>query len=258
VLVAWLTQWWTLLATLLVVFVPGLAAAWSIGLRRLGAWAFAPVGSVAMISLLATVYGFVRIPWTLLSVLIGLVVIAALLVACRLLLGIPDRRPRVTGARWPVVVALLVAAVLLTVRVTVYIRDPGNISQTNDAAFHLGAVRAIIEHANASSFGLAGLIDPAAIGGFYPGAWHATDSIVSMLAGDIAVSTNILALVFAAVVWPLGITWLTQVVLRRRLASAAAAAMSPVFVIFDQRSSRPIMRSRVPTRLRCPASWRNR
>ena len=129
-------------------------------------------------------------------------------------------------------VALVVAAVLLTVRVTVYIGDPGNISQTNDAAFHLGAVRAIIEHANASSFGLAGLIDPAAIGGFYPGAWHATDSIVSMLTGDIAVSTNILALVFSAVVWPLGITWLTQIILRRRLASAAAAAMSPVFVIF--------------------------
>lgn len=229
---AWLTQWWTFLATIIVVFVPGLTAAWSIGLRRLGAWAFAPVGSVAMISLLAAVYGFVRIPWTLLSATLGLAVIAGLLVVCRLLLRVPSARPRVTGARWPVLVALVVAAVLLTVRVTVYIGDPSNISQTNDAAFHLGAVRAIIEHANASSFGLAGLIDPAAIGGFYPGAWHATDSLVSMLTGDIAVSTNVLAVVFAAVVWPLGITWLTQVVLRRRLAAAAAAAMSPVFVIF--------------------------
>ena len=230
--VAWLTQWWTLLATLVVVFVPGLVAAWSLGFRRLAAWAFAPVGSVAMVGLLATVFGFVRIPWTLPSVLLGLVVLAALLVACRVLFRIPDRRPRVRGTRWPVAAALVVAAVLLAVRVGVYIGDPSNISQTNDAAFHLGAVRAIIEQANASSFGLAGLIDPAARGAFYPGAWHATDSVVSLLTGDIAVSTNMLAMAFSAIVWPLGITWLTQTIFRNRVASAAAAAMSPVFVIF--------------------------
>src|SRR5690606_1732145 len=155
-------------------------------------------------------------------------VIAALLVAVRLLVRIPEARPRAVGARWPVVATLVVAAALLIVRVTVYIGDPSNISQTNDAAFHLGAVRAIIEHANASSFGLAGLIDPAAIGGFYPGAWHAVDSIVSLMTGDIAVSTNMLALVFSVAVWPLGIAWLTQVATGRRLAAAAAAAMSPV------------------------------
>jgi len=230
--VAWLTQWWTLLATLAVVFVPGLVAAWSLGFRRLAAWAFAPLGSIAMISLVATVFGFARIPWTLLSAVLGLVVVAGLLVGCRFLFRIRDRRPRVRGARWPVIAALVVAAVLLTVRVGVYIGDPSNISQTNDAAFHLGAVRAIIEQATASSFGLAGLIDPAASGAFYPGAWHAADSVVSLLTGDIAVSTNMLALVFSAIVWPLGITWLTQTIFRNRVASAAAAAMSPVFVIF--------------------------
>ncbi len=230
--VAWLTQWWTLLATLIVLFVPGLVAAWAIGLRRLGAWAFAPVGSVAMITLVSTIYGFARIPWTLLSAALGLLVVAALLVLCRWLFRIPRARERAVGARWPLYAALAAAAVLLAVRIIVYIGDAGNISQTNDAAFHLGAVRAIIEQGNASSFGLAGLIDPAAIGGFYPGAWHATDSLIALLGGDIAVATNMLVLVTAAIVWPLGIAWLTQVATRRRLAAAAAVAMAPVIVIF--------------------------
>ena len=229
---AWLTQWWTFLATAIVLFLPGLVAAWSIGLRRLGAWAFAPVGSVAMISLLATLFGITGIPWTLASAAVGLVLFAAALVAVRLLLRVPIVRPRVAGARWPVLVALAVAAVLLTVRITVYIGDPGNFSQTNDAAFHLGAVRAVIEHGDGNSFGLAGLIDPAAIGGFYPGAWHATASIIALMGGSISVATNALSLIVAAVVWPLGITWLTQVVTGRRLAAAAAAAMSPTLVIF--------------------------
>jgi len=233
--VAWLTQWWTFVATMLVVFAPGMVAARAIGLRRLGAWAFAPVGSVAMISLVATVYAFAGIHWSLLSAALGLAATAALMVAARLVLRLPVSRPRVVGARWPVVLSLVVAASLLTVRITAYIGDPMNISQTNDASFHLGAVRAIIEHGRASSFGLAGLIDPAAVGGFYPGAWHATDSLVALLSGgidSIAVATNALTLVVAVVVWPLGVAWLTQVATGRRLATAAAAAMSAGLVIF--------------------------
>lgn len=232
---AWLAQWWTILIAAAVIFLPGLVAAWSVGLRRLGAWAFAPVGSVAIVSLIATAYGVVGVPWTLTTALCGVIGVAAALVGARYLLRIGPSRPRVLGRRWLVWVALTVAAALLTVRITVYIGDPGNISQTNDASFHLGAVRAIIEDGHASSFGLAGLIDPAALGGFYPGGWHATDSLISMILGGIpAIShaTNALTLIVAAAVWPLGIAWLTQVATRRRLAAAAAAAMSAGMVIF--------------------------
>lgn len=230
---AWLTQWWTLLATLAVVFVPGLVAAWSLGFRRLAAWAFAPVGSIAMISLVATVFGFARIPWTLLSAALGLVVVAGLLVGCRFLFRIRAQRADARGARWPVVVALVVAAVLLTLRFSLYIGEPDAVSQSNDAPFHLGAVRAIIEHANASSFGLAGLVDPAAAGGFYPGAWHATASLAALLSGAaVPVATNMLSIVVAAAVWPAGVAWLTVVATRRRVAGAVAAALSPVLLAF--------------------------
>lgn len=230
---AWLTQWWMFVVTAAVLFLPGLAASWALGLRRLGAWAFAPVGSVAMISLTATVFGFARIPWTALTAVVGLAVVAAALIACRMVLRIRPSRAAARGRAWPVPAAMAIAAVLLGIRVTVYIGDPANFSQTNDASFHLGAVRAIIDHGVATSFGLAGLIDPAALGGFYPGAWHATDSLIVMLSGgSIAVATNVLALVVATVVWTLGITWLTQVTTGRRLVAAAAAAMSPIIVIF--------------------------
>jgi hypothetical protein len=231
-LVAWLAQWWAFLATLIVVFAPGLVASWAIGLRRLGAWAFAPVGSVAMISVLAAIYGLAHIPWNALSAWIGLVVGAAVLVGIRLLLRVRTSRPHAVGARWPVIAGLVVGGVLIAVRVLVYIGEPTNFSQSNDAAFHLGAVRAIIETGHASSLGLAGLIDPEAIGGFYPGAWHATASLIALAGGDILVATNTLSVVVAAVVWPLGIAWLTQLVTGRRLAAAAAAAMAPTIVIF--------------------------
>lgn len=232
--VAWLMQWWTFVATALVVFVPGLAAAWAIGLRLrgLGAWAFAPVGSVAMIAVLAVAYGILHIPWTIVSAVLGLAIMAGMLVAGRFLLRIAPVRPRVTGARWPVALALTVAAALLTVRIAVYIGDPSNFSQTTDAIFHLGAVRAILESGDASSWGLAAQVGPDVPVGFYPGAWHGVASLVALLTGDIVVSTNILALVVAVVVWPLGITWLTQVALRRRVAAAAAVAMTPVIAIF--------------------------
>ncbi|WP_417562174.1 DUF6541 family protein [Microbacterium sp.] len=237
---AWFAQWGAFLATALVVFVPGLVAAWAIGLRRLAAWAFAPVGSVAMISAVATVFGFARIPWNLPTAVIGIAAIALILVVCRLALRVRRNDLVVADPRWPVAAGLIVGAVLITVRVTTYIGDPSHISQTSDAVFHLGAVRAIIEHQAASSFGLAGLLDPAAIGGFYPGAWHEADSLITLIMGlfggtlvtDIAVATNALALTIAAVVWPLGIAWLTQVATGRRWAAAAAGVMSAGLVIF--------------------------
>ncbi|WP_417562173.1 DUF6541 family protein [Microbacterium sp.] len=229
----WLSQWWTLICALLVLFAPGAVASWAIGLRRLALWAFAPVASVAMIVLVATVFGFAHIRWTLVSALVGLVVLAALLVAVRLLRRMPPTRPVLRGSRWPVVLGLAAGVVLTTARFAVYIVAPGYISQSNDAPFHLGAIRAIIEHGNASSFGLGGLLDPEAPGAFYPGAWHATGSLIALMSGaGIPATTNILSIVVAAAIWPLGVAWLAQTASGRRAVGAVAAAMSPALLAF--------------------------
>src|SRR5690606_6718894 len=103
----------------------------------------------------------------------------------------------------------------------------------NDAPFHLGAVRAIIEAQRASSFGLGGLVDPEAPGAFYPGAWHGTTALVCVLSGaGVAEATNVMTIVVGAVVWPLGVAWIAQAATGRRLAAAAAAALSPALLSF--------------------------
>lgn len=230
---AWLTQWWTFLATAIVLFVPGLVAAWSVGLRRLGAWAFAPVGSVAIGTLVATVYGFARIPWAAPTAVLGFVVVMGALVGCRFLFRVRSTATPAVGRRWPVAAAIGGAIVLTGARLAAYIGDPTNISQSNDAPFHLGAVRAIIEQGRASSFGLGGLVDPEAPGSFYPGAWHGTTALVAALTGSgIPEATNAMTLVVGAVVWTLGLAWLTQAATRRRLAAAAAVALSPALLAF--------------------------
>jgi hypothetical protein len=231
--VEWLSQWWTLLCALLVLFAPGAVASWAIGLRRLALWAFAPVASIAMIVLVSTAFGFAHIRWTLLSALAGLLVVAALLVGARFLLRMPGVRPAVRGARWPLVLGLVAGAVLTAARFGLYIVSPEYISQSNDAPFHLGAIRAIIEHGTASSFGLGGLLDPEAPGAFYPGAWHATGSLIALMSGaGIPATTNILTIVVAAAIWPLGAAWLAQSASGRRAVGAVAAAMSPALLAF--------------------------
>ncbi|HET8927940.1 MAG TPA: DUF6541 family protein, partial [Microbacterium sp.] len=126
-----------------------------------------------------------------------------------------------------------VAAVLIGARLILYIGAPADVSQSNDAPFHLGAVRAIIEAQRATSFGLGGLVDPEAPGAFYPGAWHGTTALVSLLSGaGVAEATNVMTIVVGAIVWPLGIAWLAQAATGRRLAAAGAAALSPALLAF--------------------------
>jgi hypothetical protein len=84
----------------------------------------------------------------------------------------------------------------------VYIGEPGAISQTNDAVFHLNALRWIAETGSASSFDLSGVVGSAS---FYPAAWHAWTSLVAVAPGLAPIAVNMVSLVIAAVIWPLGI-----------------------------------------------------
>lgn len=229
----WLAQSGTFIVALLVLFAPGLVAAWAVGLRRLGAWAFAPVASIAIGTLVATLYGFTGIRWNLLTAVLGMATVLAVLIGLRFLLRMPARPGAAVGSKWPTLVALVGAVVLIGARLIVYIGDPADVSQSNDAPFHLGAVRAIIEAQRATSFGLGGLVDPEAPGAFYPGAWHATTALVTLLSGTgVAEATNVMTVVVGAAVWPLGIAWLAQAATGRRLAAAAAAALSPALLSF--------------------------
>jgi hypothetical protein len=233
VILAWLAVVPALIVTLVLVFVPGLIALYGVGMRGLALAAFAPVVSVAMIAVAAIGLGLVGLPWSPLSlgaVLLVLVVVALLLGR---FLGRPSAEPsRQAGdaARWLLPAGLAVGIVLGLWRLIAYVQDPAGISQTNDAVFHMNAIRFILDTANASSLHVSAVIGGS---GFYPAAWHAVVSTVVAITGtQIALAANAFTLVIGAVIWPLGLAWLTRCITGSRRIAAVAAVLSPVLQLF--------------------------
>ncbi|MFE6995317.1 DUF6541 family protein [Microbacterium sp. NPDC057659] len=226
----WILQTPALLASLLVVFVPGVLAMLAVGLRGLALLAFAPVFSVASTAVLALIFGMVGVPWSPLSWGAGSLVVVLLAAVLGRMLG--NRTPERTGSarRWLIPVALAAGILFSAWRLIGYIHDPAGISQTNDDVFHLNAVRYILETSDASSLHV-----NAVIGGhsFYPAAWHGIVSLVVMITGTtIPVAANILTLVIGALIWPLGVAWLTQVLAGSATVTAYAAVLSGALQTF--------------------------
>jgi hypothetical protein len=231
---AWFAELPALLVALVVVFVPGLAMGFAVRLRGLSLWAFAPVLSTAATALLALVYGFVGVPWAVGTVAIGCLILVALAVVAGLLIGerAPSpAQPRPSNAVWLLAAGLTIGIVLTVLRFAVYVGEPGAISQTNDAVFHLNAIRFIEETSNASSLHVSGVVGGR---GFYPSAWHGLASLVALSTGVAPpVAANVVSLVIAAVVWPLGIAWFARVVSPASAGvPAAAAALAPSLPVF--------------------------
>lgn len=221
--------WFAFIPAILVgaafMFVPGLAVLSAIRMRGLGLVAFAPVVSTALIGASAIVLGLVGVPWTPLTFGAIAAAVGGIAWMLRWILTVPDRQEagaRSVRGRLLLVSGLLVGATLLAFRLMSYIQSPENVSQTNDAVFHLNAVRFILETGSASSFHVSGFIGGA---GFYPAAWHGLVSLIAISGvADIPVAANASTLLIGAVVWPLGIAWLGQAVTR----SAAVAAYSGI------------------------------
>ncbi|MFS0911408.1 DUF6541 family protein [Microbacterium sp. 179-I 3D2 NHS] len=231
----WLAQAGPIGLAAAVMLLPGLAIGTGLRLRGLMLWAAAPAVSVGLLALLAVVFPFLGIRWGLVGVGIAVVVVA---VAVHLIAFAVTRRiaPHPTEARRRgtglLVGGLLVGAGLNAARLMTYVGTPAAISQTNDAVFHLNALRWVAETGSASSFDLSGLIGGTS---FYPAAWHAVASLVAWDNAQIPVAANAVALVIAAVVWPLGIALLARVVSRGdALVTAFAAALSAGLLAFPQ------------------------
>ena len=219
----WLAQSPALLAALGVVLLPGLLIGAGLRLRGLALWALAPVGSTLVVAALAIVYGALKVPWAVWSVAAGVLVIAGLAWLGGRFLG--TRMPRPVHERRATVLlaaGLTIGIAFTAARFLVYVQDPGAISQTNDAVFHLNALRHIMETQSASSLQVSAVVGGR---GFYPAAWHGLASLVILISGAaIPVAANMVSLVIAAVCWPLGIAWLTQQATRGSMAPAALAA----------------------------------
>ncbi len=235
-IIDWLAQSGLFALTLAVVFVPGLLIGLILRLRGLVLWAAAPGISVGLLSLLAILYPLLGIRWGHLSVAVGVVIIGALLYGLSLLVGrgrrvsLPARRDR--RANLLLAAGLIVGGGLNAARLMTYVGLPTALSQTNDAVFHLNALRWIAETGTASSLDVSGLIGGTS---FYPAAWHAVASLVAVDVAQIPVAANMVSLVIAAVMWPLAIALFAHVASRGdRMITALAAALSAGLLAFPQ------------------------
>lgn len=224
----WLAASGAIVLTAVFVFVPGLVALRLVGLRGLALVAFAPVMSTAMTAVAALGLGVLRVPWSLASYAAAMVVFGALAWILGRVLGRVPAPPR-SERRWLLPVAVGLGILFGLWRLAAYINEPGAISQTNDAVFHLNAIRNILETESASSMHVSAVIGGR---GFYPAAWHGLVSLSALVGVDIAVAVNAMSLVIAAVVWPVGIAWLTRVVTGSERTAAVAAILSAALQTF--------------------------
>src|SRR5690606_28993210 len=141
----WATQLPVLAATIAVVYLPGVLACRLAGLRGLQLLASAPLFTVAGTAVIALALGAVGVPWTPI-VWTGAMIV---LVAFAALIGwwakgrLSD--DGAAPARWLLPTALAAGVALSIWRIVGYVQDPSGISQTNDAVFHMNAVRYILQ-----------------------------------------------------------------------------------------------------------------
>lgn len=226
----WAAQLPVLVVTIALVYLPGLLALRFAGLRGLPLLAAAPLFTVASTGLIALALGMIGVPWSPFAwagAMVVLIVFAALLgwwASGRL------SDAGVAPARWLVPTAIAVGVVLSIWRIVAYVQDPSGISQTNDAVFHMNAVRYILQTDDASSLHV-----NAVIGGrsFYPAAWHALVSLVVLITGaEISIAANMLTVVIAGLIWTLGIAWLARAVTGSSMVAAYAAVLAGALQTF--------------------------
>ncbi len=227
----WLAAAPALLAALAVVFLPGLAVGYGLRLRGLALWALAPVGTTAVLPVLAIAYAWMGVGWTVLTAGIGCLVLAVAAWFAGRALGTPGGWSTRSGGRGLLAAGLSIGIALGVTRFVLYVVEPGAISQTNDATFHLNALRYVAETGSASSFDISAVTGGR---GFYPGAWHAIAALIAQASGGaIPVAANMLTLVVSVAIWPLAITWLTrEATAGDAAATATAAALSPALLAF--------------------------
>lgn len=225
----WLTFALLALVATMVVFVPGVALAYGLGLRRMLLWAFAPAAGVGALAVTATALGLVGVAWSPLTAVAGAALLAIAAWAIALVLKAPDRTPTVRTRRW-VIPAMIVGALAGAVRMAMIIGEPDNVSQTNDATFHLNALRYIADTGSASSLDLLGTTGSS---GFYPAAWHAVASLTMQLTGaDVATAANATSLAIAGPIWTVSLAGLVWATTHSGRVTAVAALLAPTLFAF--------------------------
>ena len=225
----------TLGAAVLVLGAPGLPTVLALRLRPLTTIAATVPTSLVMVAVTAEIGHVLGIPWSFASPLVlGLLVGGALAVLTR-------RRARATapaaepatapdgadvlqqherdrtapagrflatarGRAIAVLTGLLLGGGCVLVRALTMMGGINAVNQTYDNVFHLNAVRHILRNADGSAWVVGGLTTLPGNEGYYPAAWHQLVSLVVQLSGqEIVLGSNVVMLLLAVVVWPVGL-----------------------------------------------------
>lgn len=238
----WLAAVPTILVSLALLIVPGLAVSLALRLRIFDAVALAPLITVTMISVSAIAAPMLGISWSVLP-LLGLTVLVA--AACFFILRFfrPVGARRATQPRdrlrsqLPWFGAAAVAFLLIGWQLVHVIGAPENFSQTFDNVFHLNAVRYVLDTGNASSLTLTAMTSADQPAYFYPAAWHGFVSLIVQLTGaPITAAASAAVIAVAAAVWPLSVLFAV-----RRLARLVPAAVLGAGVLIGSFSAFPIL-----------------
>jgi hypothetical protein len=227
---AWFGEGGTFFVALVVLLLPGCAAALAVRLRGFTALAAAAPLSLAMLTAAALVNIVLPFRWNLWAWGIGTVLLIAVAFAMRVAIERLIARARIAPlvlereSLWrealPFVVVIVVAGFSIT-RLASAFGDPSNISQTFDNIYHLNAVRQMMDD---------GVIAPTRqlLPGFYPDLWHIVVSTVAQMSGaGVAVTVNVVSIVVAAIVWPISCIWLVRVIAGTHIgATITAGALS--------------------------------
>lgn len=223
---AWISEWQVITLALLFFFVPGLIVLFAGGVRRLNAFAVAPVLSISMAGVFAVIFQFLKLGFNPLTYLVGVLAIAAFVMILRgfvlrakpslatspLALNYMLQSGGSIWVKFTILFGALWAAVLVGRNLIRSIPDPMLISQTFDNVFHLNAVKHIAVTQQGSSLTLGNLTESSQ--GFYPASMHDFFALVAMATGAaVPVVINVCVLIIAAVVWPLGMMLLVTRVL---------------------------------------------
>jgi hypothetical protein len=234
--VSWFSAVPVIATAVAIMFVPGLLVNYLFGLRGIAAWAIAPVIPISVASvgaIIAPMLGVRLSIWVLVvpSVLIAVVIgLLAFLLRRRL----PARAPDERGMTFAILAGLGVALVVGVITATLSITDADNYSATFDAVFHYHALSYIEDTGNGSALTIASLGVPDIKAAFYPAAWHDLTAILQNVTGaSIPEAANVITVVIALLVWPLGCMLLArQLFGPSRITVGVAGALSVAFPAF--------------------------
>lgn len=231
---SWLAILPTIVIATAVLFVPGAIVGFLLRLRGLRLLAFAPALSVSLAAVAALGSPLVGLRWGFIPV-IALTVVASV---CAWLWTryVGEQRSAAPALRrdlLPVMLAVAVPAVIVSLILVRSMHDPDYFSQRYDNFFHLNAVQYVLDTGNASPLWLGSMTSPEGVP-FYPSAWHALTALVVMLSGaSVAMAANAMIFVIAAIVWPLGAVFLVRTLLgRSRVATVGAGTLAAAFPAF--------------------------